>query len=92
MDGGDLVRDLKGLVARLEPVVALGQNVAVKVDPDELIARVERVEQALLSTERASLNLDKAVEGSIDSLPNVLSRRAQRASQKIDPTRPPHAH
>ena len=91
-EGADLIHDLKDLVARLEPIVALGQEAAAKVDPDELIARVERVEQALLNTERASLNLDKSIEGSIESLPNVLSRRAKKESQKIDPTRPPHAH
>ena len=91
-EGADLVHDLKDLVARLEPVVVLGQNVAAKVDPDELIARVELIEQALLNTERASINLDKTIEGSIESLPNVLSRRAKRESKKIDPTRPPHAH
>lgn len=91
-EGAGLVHDLKDLVVRLEPVVVFGQNVAAKFDPDELIARVERVEQALLNTERSSINLDKTIEGSIESLPNVLSRRAKREGRKIDPTRPPHAH
>ena len=91
-EGTDLIHDVKDLVARLEPVVAFGQDVAARVDPDELIARVERVELALLNTEHASINLDKSIEGTIESLPNVLSRRAKKESQKIDPTRPPHAH
>lgn len=91
-EGVDLVHELHGLVARLEPVVSLAEEAVVKVDPGELVSRVRRVEQALLNTERASINLDKTVEGSIESLPSPLSRRARRESQKIDPTRPPQAH
>ena len=91
-EGADLVHELHALVVRLEPVVALAEEAVIKVDPSELSSRVRRVEQALLNTERASINLDKSIEGSIESLPNPLSRRAKRESQKIDPTRPPQSH
>ncbi|MDP9440595.1 MAG: hypothetical protein M3P34_00105 [Actinomycetota bacterium] len=91
-ESADLVHELKELVVRLEPVLALAEEAVSKVDPDELIARVKGIEQSLLNTERASINLDKTVEGSVESLPNVLSRRARRESKKIDPTRPPQAH
>lgn len=83
-----LVRETRALVEKVQESADLAWQKMGEVDMERALDRVDRAEQALLNIERATINLDRTLEGSIESLPNFLSRRARQEGQKIDPTRP----
>ena len=56
--------------------------------------RLDRLEEAIYNIERATMNLDKAFEGSLEMLPNFLSRRLQGEKKKAPQSdeSPPDPH
>lgn len=82
----ELVGELRTLVDKVEDITDFVTTRMDGADLDELVTRVQRVEEAIINTEVATINLDKAFEGSVESLPGFLTRRARREGTKIDPT------
>jgi hypothetical protein len=62
----------------------------------DLGPRFDRLEEAVLNIERATVNLDQAFEGGLEMLPDFMSRRLKgegkkKAPEPIDPgTGPTH--
>lgn len=49
------------------------------------VTRFDRMEQALLNIEAATTNLDRAVEGSVGSMPEFVQNRVREESRKLAP-------
>lgn len=93
----ELVGELRARAARLDQrinrvvdeIEELARQKIAQVDVEGLASSLRRMEEAILNIERSSFNLDRSVEGSLESLPERFVRRARREAEKIDPTRPP---
>lgn len=49
------------------------------------VTRFDRLEQAVLNIEEATTNLDRAVEGTVGSLPEFVQKRVREEGRKIAP-------
>lgn len=58
------------------------------VDLNDVNARLDRMETALLNVERATVNLNNIVQGGMEALPDFVSKRVQRDARKHS-TAPP---
>lgn len=94
VDGRELVADLKARFAALDERInrdlddlkaALLEKIG-DIDVSGLDPRLARMEEALFNIERATINLDKAFEGSLEMLPSFLSRRLQGEKKTAPPT------
>jgi hypothetical protein len=95
MDGRELIADVKQRVGALDErlnrdlddVKAAIMAKIGELELGELGPRLDRLEQALLNVEKATINLDRAFEGSIEALPGFMSRRvkSEKRSGAPDP-------
>lgn len=49
------------------------------------VTRFDRLEQALLNIEEATTNLDRAVEGTVGSMPEFIQKRVREEGRKLAP-------
>ena len=72
-------RDLDDLKAAL--LAKIGE-----IDLTDIGPRFQRIEEAILNIEIATVSLDQAFEGGLEMLPNFLTRRVKAEGQKAAPT------
>jgi hypothetical protein len=53
-----------------------------ELDLDRLGPRFDRLEEAIFNIERATINMDHSLEGSVEALPDFLSRRVKDQKRK----------
>jgi hypothetical protein len=90
-EGGDrLVADIEARMAALDEKLnrdmdELKAAVLAKLgelDLDSFGPRFDRLERALINVERATVNLDRNVEGALELLPDFMTRKAKREGRK----------
>ncbi|HEY7874425.1 MAG TPA: hypothetical protein VIG64_04810 [Actinomycetota bacterium] len=72
-------RDLDDLKAAL--MAKIGE-----VDLADIGPRFQRIEEAILNIEIATVNLDQNFEGALEMLPNFMTRRVKEEGKKAAPT------
>ena len=88
--GDRLVADLESRMAALDEKLNrdmddLKAAVLAKLgelDLDSFGPRFDRLERALINVERATVNLDRNVEGALELLPDFMTRKAKREGRK----------
>ena len=93
MDGRELVADIQrkadAIDARLhrdlDDIKAAILGKIGELELNTLGPRLDRLEQALLNVEKATINLDRAFEGSIEALPGFVARRVKTEKRKAAP-------
>ncbi|MDQ3878014.1 MAG: hypothetical protein M3290_06660 [Actinomycetota bacterium] len=73
-----LHRDLDELKALL--IEKIGE-----VDVRDVGGRLDRIEQAMVNIERATIRLDQTVEGGLEALPDFMSKRVKAEKRKVPP-------
>jgi hypothetical protein len=78
----------------LDDIKNLAMEKLRDVDLNELNARFERMEASMRNVERSTTNMDHALSGSMDALPDFLSRRIKNeaAKRKTDHEQDPLTH
>lgn len=96
--GDELIADLQKRIAvtderinrDLDELKAVVLEKLGEVDIKGLGPRLDRLEQAVLNIERATVSMDRAVEGSVEALPDFLTRRVKKEGKKaVPPTETP---
>ncbi|MFN2595224.1 MAG: hypothetical protein ABR579_10095 [Actinomycetota bacterium] len=70
-----LNRDLDDLKELL--VAKIGE-----VDAKDVTGRLDRIEQAMVKIERATVRLDRTVEGAVEALPDFVTKRVKSEARK----------
>ena len=89
-----LVDDVRARVANLDDRLNrdlddVKAKLLAKLDELDLSGwdeRIERIERAVFNIERATVDLDRAVEGSLEMLPDFMTRRLRSEGDKKVPT------
>jgi hypothetical protein len=95
--GDELVADLRGRIAAtddrvnrdLDELKADLKAKLAEVDLSGYDDRFEKLERAILNIERATVNLDRMVEGAMSILPDRLERKVREEGAKSSATEPP---
>lgn len=93
-DGRELIADLRDRFAAtdarinrdLDDIKAVIMEKLGDLDVTGVGPRLDRLEESIYNIERSTTNLDKAFEGSLEMLPNFLSRRLQGEKKKAPET------
>lgn len=94
VDGRELIADLRSRFAAtderinrdLDDIKAALLEKIGDIEFSDLGSRLSRMEEAVYNIERATMNLDKAFEGSLEMLPSFVSRRLQGEKKKAPRT------
>jgi hypothetical protein len=78
----------------LDDIKALLMEKLGELDVTDLGPRFDRLEAAIFNIERATVNLNHSVEGSMEALPDFVARRVkgQVRQKKAESTEPPLTH
>jgi hypothetical protein len=96
-EGDQLVADLRERVARtderinrdLDELKAAALAKLGEIDLAGLGPRIDRLEEAILNIERATVSLDQAFEGGLEMLPDFLTKRVKKEGKKVAPSADP---
>lgn len=91
--GDELIADLRERVARTDERInkdldELKAAVMAKLDEVDIAGlgpRIDRLETAILNIERATVSMDRTLEGGVEILPDFLSRRVKKEGKKAAP-------
>jgi hypothetical protein len=72
----------------LDDLKALAMQKLEEVDLRAIDARFDRLEQAMKNVERATVNMDRSLQGSVEALPDFLSKRIKNEARKTTPAEP----
>ena len=94
VDGRELVADVKSRLGALDERLnrdldEVKDALLAKIGEIDLAGfgpRFDRMEEAVLNIERATINLDRAFEGGLEILPDFLSRRLKNEGDRNAPT------
>lgn len=94
-----LIADVRTRVARtderinadLDEIKAVLLEKLGELDVADLGARFDRLETAVFNIERATVNMDRNVEGSVSILPDFLTKRVRAEGKKEAPSATPQA-
>jgi vacuolar-type H+-ATPase subunit I/STV1 len=56
-----------------------------EVDVKDVGTRLDRIEQAMLNIERATVRLDQTVEGGLEAMPDFVTKRVKKEARKKVP-------